>query len=291
MKKFLFIVIISSLIIYYIFCPNYVSQSCKIGVMLWFNQIFPTLFIFTIISNVVISSNIIEEINDKYICLINYCLGLILGFPIGAKIAGDLYNRKLLSADNALSIAALSNFFSLPFVLCYAINLNLEGKNSNIVLISLYLPTIIMFIFFLIRRKIIQQKNKASRFKINIQIIDAGIINGFETLIKLCGYIVLFSVIARIPEKITYNDTNILRYIFAYIEATNGIKSICSLNIGLNEKTIICTSILAFGGLSSIVQTKAILNDKKLQIKNYIIIKIQLALISTGICYVLLQIF
>ena len=28
----------------------------------------------------------------------------------------------------------------------------------------------------------------------DMQIIDAGIIHGFETLIKICGYIILFSI-------------------------------------------------------------------------------------------------
>ena len=35
----------------------------------------------------------------------------------------------------------------------------------------------------------------------DMQIIDAGIIHGFETLIKICGYIILFSIFCEmLPE-------------------------------------------------------------------------------------------
>lgn len=280
----LFVFSVSFVILYYLFYPNYVSNSCKIGVLLWFNEIFPTLFIFTILSNIIMSSNILNEINDRYLYMLNYFLGVILGFPIGAKIANDLCERNLISSKNAITIAALSNNFSLPFIVCFCLKNNLHTKNPEIVLISLYLPSFIFLIIFLINNPLIKQKKTASRFKINIQIIDAGIINGFETLIKLCGYIILFSVIARIPDMIPNSEIAFVRYLFSFIEATNGINFICNTKISTDIKTILCTSVLSFGGLSSIIQTKAIV-QKLMSIKKYILIKIILTMASTIICY------
>lgn len=68
---------------------------------------------------------------------------------------------------------------------------------------SLYLPSAIGMIAMLrLTKQKLNTKIPAQGFKLNMQIVDAGIMKGFETLIKLCGYIVLFSIVSRIPQTI-----------------------------------------------------------------------------------------
>ena len=88
-----------------------------------------------------------------------------------------------------------------------------------------------------------------SRFRINMQIIDAEIINGFETLIKLCGYIVIFSIIVQIIKSITYNDALIVSIVTGFIEVTNGVISVSKQNINMELKYILTNKILFARGL------------------------------------------
>ena len=93
LKKLLFIAFILLFCIYYILFPAQVSTCAKAGIMLWFNQIFPLLFIFTILSNLIISTNVLQNIPQKHIMLFTYIIGIIFGFPIGAKLTADFCSK------------------------------------------------------------------------------------------------------------------------------------------------------------------------------------------------------
>lgn len=87
-----------------------------------------------------------------------------------------------------------------------------------------------------------------------MQIVDAGIMKGFETLIKLCGYIVLFSIVSRIPQTIAQKaDCNMplsADIIGAFFETTNGIGIVCGLCIPRTLSIVLCIALLSFGGVS-----------------------------------------
>lgn len=282
---------------FYIAFPADVSQNCRIGVMLWFEQIFPVLFVFTVLSNLIISTNVLSGIPEKYIFIIIYFSGCIFGFPIGAKLASDFGDKGYINPRHIEYISAFSNHFSMPFIITYALSgqLGISGHFS-IYLVSLYLPSMLGMIWLISKpdHKTAslgkKQKNPASGFMLDMQIVDAGIIKGFETLIKLCGYIVLFSVIARIPKTLSV-DTASVTILSAFFEATCGINLICTSNIPYNTQILLSVSLLSFGGISCIMQTKSIFADKDFRLCKYVLIKAILTASSTFLTAALLGIF
>lgn len=284
MKKFLFISLIILFCIYYISNPQFVSESCRIGVMLWFEQIFPILFVFTIFTNLLLESGILYNVSQKQLVFIVYFLGCIFGFPIGAKLTADFGSKNLIDKKYYEFLSAVSNHFSLPFIIAYTIINQLNMALCTLkILFCLYAPSAIAMIVFAIIKKDISSVNAACNghinkkiapgFKLDTQIIDAGIINGFETMIKLCAYIVLFSVISRIPLQSADCDNMFLYIVFASLEATNGIHNICSLPVTSFLKSSICIGILSFGGLSCILQTRSMFSDQKFKILKYVMFK------------------
>ena len=291
-KKYSFILFIILFSIYYIVFPASVTDSCKIGVMLWFNQIFPALFIFTILSNLLISTNVLSAIPEKYILLIIYFLGCIFGFPIGAKLTCDFYEHGYISPQKCEYISAFSNHFSMPFIITYAF-LGQLGINSQlwIYMPALYIPSMIgVFLILSDKNNMTSKKIPASRFKLDMQIVDSGIIKGFETLIKLCGYIVLFSVIARVPHTVSI-DFAPVDISFAFFEATNGINMLCGMSLPQMYKIILCTALLSFGGISCILQTKSIFAGTQFRLCKYILLKAVMSISSVLITVILLGIF
>lgn len=252
--------------------------------MLWFEQIFPILFIFTIFTNLLLESGILYNVSQKLIIFIVFFLGCIFGFPIGAKLTGDFGSKNLIDKKYYEFISAVSNHFSLPFIIAYTIINQLNMASGTLkILFCLYAPSVIaLIIFFIIKPDVLpagtschDDKNKktAPGFKLDTQIIDAGIINGFETMIKLCAYIVLFSVISRIPLQFADYDNTFLYIIFASLEATNGIHNICLLPVLPGLKLLICIGILSFGGLSCILQTRSMFSNQKFKILKYVMFK------------------
>lgn len=310
LKKPLFIAFILLFCIYYILFPAQVSACAKAGIMLWFNQIFPLLFIFTILSNLIISTNVLQSVPNKYILLLTYLIGLIFGFPIGAKLTADFSAHGYINTKYIEILSAFSNHFSLPFIITYAFSEQLGIHNHySIYLVSLYLPSVIGVLIMLSLTKngsdfqshnlsntdCLTQKIPAQGFKLNMQIVDAGIMKGFETLIKLCGYIVLFSIIARMPQIIA-DKAIIQKPVFidimsSILEATNGINIICELPLPHTLSILLCIFLLSFGGMSCIVQTKSIFQGQHYNLKKYILLKSIMSLLSCLIFIILFRIF
>lgn len=260
LKKLLFIAFILLFCIYYILFPAQVSTCAKAGIMLWFNQIFPLLFIFTILSNLIISTNVLQNIPQKHIMLFTYIIGIIFGFPIGAKLTADFCSKGYIDKNHREILSALANHFSLPFIITYALSEQLGiCSNFSIYLVSLYLPSAIGMIAMLSinKNKSLTQKIPAQGFKLNMQIVDAGIMKGFETLIKLCGYIVLFSIVSRIPRTLSI---------------------------------VLCIALLSFGGVSCMVQTKSIFRDTGFRLYRYILLKAAMSILSCLLCIILFRI-
>ena len=150
LKKLLFIAFILLFCIYYILFPAQVSTCAKAGIMLWFNQIFPLLFIFTILSNLIISTNVLQNIPQRHIMLFTYIIGIIFGFPIGAKLTADFCSKGYIDKNHREILSALANHFSLPFIITYALSEQLNiCSHFSIYLVSLYLPSAIGMIAML----------------------------------------------------------------------------------------------------------------------------------------------
>ena len=274
LKKLLFIAFVLLFCIYYILFPAQVSTCAKAGIMLWFNQIFPLLFIFTILSNLIISTNVLQNIPQKHIMLFTYIIGIIFGFPIGAKLTADFCSKGYIDKNHREILSALANHFS-------------------IYLVSLYLPSAIGMIAMLSinKNRSLKQKIPAQGFKLNMQIVDAGIMKGFETLIKLCGYIVLFSIVSRIPQIIAQKaDCSMplsADIIGAFFETTNGIGIVCGLCIPRTLSIVLCIALLSFGGVSCMVQTKSIFRDTGFRLYRYILLKAAMSILSCLLCIIL----
>lgn len=297
LKKLLFIAFILLFCIYYILFPAQVSACAKAGIMLWFNQIFPLLFIFTILSNLIISTNVLQNIPQKHIMLFTYIIGIIFGFPVGAKLTADFCSKGYIDKNHREILSALANHFSLPFIITYALSEQLNiCSHYSIYLVSLYLPSAIGMIAMLSinKNRSLKQKIPAQGFKLNMQIVDAGIMKGFETLIKLCGYIVLFSIVSRIPQTIAQKaDCSMplsADIIGAFFETTNGIGIVCGLCIPRTLSIVLCIALLSFGGVSCMVQTKSIFRDTGFRLYRYILLKAAMSILSCLLCIILFRI-
>ena len=124
-------------------------------------------------------------------------------------------------------------------------------------------------------------KKAASRSKINFQIVDAGIMNGFETLTKIGGYIMIFSILASCFYMLPLPESLKL-YCIGLTELTNGIHALSNSSLSANYQYILAMIFTAFGGVSGFAQTSAMIKDTSLPMGKYIFWKIVLCII-TGI--------
>jgi hypothetical protein len=292
MKKLLFICVVISFIAYSFFFPELTVNAARNGIQIWFSQILPALLPFTILSSVLVKSNFLKSFRGNanlIACLLTLSCGFIFGFPVGAKLSSDFYKQNLLSKKHATILSIATNNFSPMYVCGFAMPLLFGSKEYNqACYVLLYLvPLVLVCIYLLFDMSKEQSLNNAthSAFRMDMQVMDFGIINGFESLIKICGYIVLFSIVTELSihtiSNIVTHPPLVANLLLGNLEITNGIKGLSTCDINMQMKYISAIQLLSFGGLSGIAQTGSILSDAGLSMHKYIIGKALLSLLLT----------
>ena len=306
MKKILFTCIFVSFVIYACFHPSVVVEASKNGILIWFHQILPALLPFTIISSILLKSRFLDSFNGNsnvIAIVITMICGFAFGFPIGAKLASDFYKNHMLSEKQATILAITVNNFSPMFVCGFALPLLFETNNyiyatyillylSPLVYVSVYLIIMYKREFTLHSSKSndISSKNtktdemmdiNASIFRLNMQILDESIVSGFLSLIKICGYIVFFSIVAEIFINLWTNPPFVWDFFLKNLEISNGISLLSQDTYPESTKYVFAIQLLSFGGLSGLAQTASLLETSGLSTYKYIIGKVVLSLFLT----------
>ena len=294
MKKIFFSFIITFIILCSFLFPQAAVAASKQGIITWFEQILPALLPFTILSGILLRSRFMESFgagSNLLTIILTLVCGFIFGFPVGAKLASDFYSRSLLSKRQAIILCVTANNFSMMYVFGFVIpTLFREKTVDNISYIILYALPLLISILSLLTwgRKNTDdiQKNTASRFQLDMQIVDAGIISGFESLIKICGYIVIFSLASRMLFLLWQNTSIPALLLMGNLEITNGITLLSQSQLPSEElRYLIMVQFLSFGGLSGIAQTASIMKPSGLPVKDYVIGKMILTLLLLIVCF------
>ena len=104
-----------------IIVPNIVITSAKDGLMLWFNKIIPSILPFLIGTNLLIHLGFIDFLGTlldsfmKKFFRVSGCgafalvLGMLSGYPVGAKITASLRENNKISKTEAQRLISFTN--------------------------------------------------------------------------------------------------------------------------------------------------------------------------------------
>lgn len=301
MKKTISILFLFLFLILLLYNPLLTVQSAAEGLTLWYQQILPALLPFAILSDVLIASNAFSLIARYLYPIVHLILpcspngtfplaaGYLFGFPMGSRICAQMVTAGRLSLEEASIIFIVSNNISPIFIASYIVH---EKLGNDMLLLpaflTLYLPPLI---YGRIQYHRIhwenRQKESAPRLKFNFSIVDAGIMNSFEVLCKLGGYIMLFGIVTGM--LIHYGTFSILRplteTLSISLEITNGIALLSNACLAPQLEYCFILMLTAFGGVCGLTQTYAMVAGAKLPMNRYIPVKIILACISGALAY------
>ena len=275
---------------------NTISYSLNI----WINSLIPSLFPSFIISDILINYNITNyipkpikkiftklfNVSDNIITI--FFLSLISGFPSSARNIKQMYNKKIISKEEA-SHALIFTHFSNPIFILSTISLFLNNNKLGItILLSHYIPNIILGISARNINKpnniFIEEKKESQSFP---KIMINAIKNSIDTLLLILGTLSCFLVISSlIINKLRispYNET----IIKCILEITMGLKSLSLLNIPNIYKVIISSMSLSFGGLSIHMQVLSFIEEDNISYKPFFISRIYHSLLSGIFAYIL----
>ncbi|MEF9917074.1 MAG: transporter [Lachnospiraceae bacterium] len=297
------------------FFPNEIFIGSREGLLLWFQIVLPTLLPFLILSNLLIYTNAVRLINrvlSPFFCRLFHItkeacfavlVGFLCGYPMGAKVTADLIQTNRISTREGSYILSFCNNTSPFFIISFVISQNLQMYTSVIplLLILMITPILASYIFrpFYndhgnyehLYRKQNTKKIQASNMNFQFHILDTCIMNSFETITKIGGYIIIFSIAITCLGSLPFANNNWFISLLATLEITNGIVLLCN-EFGSSVIGIILVLMLtSFGGFCSILQTNSMIHPVRLSIRAYVLQKVITAILTgiLGYCYLCLQ--
>lgn len=287
---------------YLIIFPKSSIDSILNGVDLFLKSVFPTLFPFLILTNILINYggiNIFGKIFGKILSrplrisqnsVFPLLISFICGYPLGTKYLNDIYTKKLIGENEFIRMVNIASNASPLFLIGTVGASMLQDKTLGyILLIGNYLSCIIIS-FIIPYRK---DESIDIHINSNIKIDNFGnaLKSALENAIKTCaivgGFIIIFSLIKEILinnyyTQVLLQSVPILKSIIIGIfEITNGIDILSNLNILLPLKLSIISALCTFSGACIILQCYSFVHkNKAFNIWRYISYKIIQSIIS-----------
>lgn len=330
-KKIIFPLIFILFIINLMLFSTSNLSAAKNGLILWSNNIIPSLFPFFVATELLSHTNFtyyLGKFLNKFMKPIfnirgegsfALIMGIISGYPIGAKIAANFRKNNICTKEECERLLSFTNN-SGPLFIIGTIGISMFG-NSTIGFLLFITHLLASFTVGFIFR--FWKYNKKSEFtnnsyinsKDNISLSNLGSIigisisNSINTILLIGGFVVLFSVIISVLKECQ------LLYIFAFcikplfsllhipdhfatgfisgiLELTNGINIISNIpekNLSIN--IVLVSFLLGIGGFSILLQVWSCISKTDLSIKPYIIGKFLQACFSAFYTYIFLQNF
>ena len=307
-------------------------NAAKNGLILWANSIVPTLFPFFVATELLSHTNFTYYLgkllnsfmkplfNIKGEGAFGLIMGIISGYPVGAKIAANFRKNNICSKEECERLLSFTNN-SGPLFIIGTVGIAMFGNTTIgiLLLISHLLAALSVGIVFRFWKykgtKNCAGNNSYTQLSDDLKLSSLGgiignsITNSINTILLIGGFVVMFSVVISILQ-----NSNILKilatclepifttlniptkfcpgFISGIFELTNGLNIICTINekkISIN--IILASFLLGLGGISVLLQVWSCISKTDLSIKPYIIGKVLHALFSAFYTFLLIKNF
>ena len=279
--KRLFLTVLCIIVIFIILaCPEMVTDGVRQGIKLNLYSVIPSLLPFMVLTNIMIKYNLCEYISYLFkpilskvfkvssIGCFTVIIGFTCGYPMGAKVIGDLYKNRILSLSEASYLITFCNNCSITFLLNYIL-FNCLGSDIplHIVLILVYVPPIMTGI---INKFILKPDLNTNTSRKYILGNSNPIFSAVKSISILSVYIICFTVISEWISSISFLPGTVKCMIAGFTEITSGANLIATKLGNTSMRDFLILACTVFGGFSIMFQSFEQLPDKTLK-KYYLI--------------------
>lgn len=255
--------------------------------------------------------------------------GLLCGYPMGARNVSDFLDAGKIQGNEARRLLAICNHPSPMFLLGYTAALLPAGIPVWVLLLSVYAPILPLSWLAgkvygtgdnaepsyvgsrgvqgsrgipegreilgsrgmpgncgVLGSRGIPEGPEPPRRRLSF---DESLMDSAEVMVKIGGYIMLFSILALYITKLPISLPAAKAALLGFVEITTGLSAISQAVPGAAGGLMI-TAAVAFGGMSGIFQTKSVMKNAGLSIRHYVVWKAIHSLLSS-LVFILLACF
>lgn len=291
-----------------------ILNSVDFSLNVFKNNVFPSLFPFFVLSNILIKCGLPEFMGNlfkgvmnrtfkiKGICAFIFFMSIISGNPANAKYTRELYLGGRINKYEATKILCFTCFSNPLFILGTVSILFLNNKDAGLlILLCHYLGNLIIGFGMRNYHPSEKEKSKVSLKKALDEMhmkrisnkesfgemITNSLISSIDTLLLILGVITICLVVTTIIDN-NLNLNSVLGSVLnGFVEMTQGLKYISLEAIPLKLKCVLTVMILSFGGLSVHMQIMGILSDTDIKYLPFLCARVCHAIISSLVMFLL----
>lgn len=266
-------------------CSADAAQAVRDALALCAQSVIPALFPFFVVSSLFIDLGCAAVLGRSLAPIMRrlfgvsgaggtaFLLGIIGGYPVGGRTAGELYRSGQCEREECERLLAFCNNAGPSFILGIA-GLGCFGSvrvGAWLYLIHVGAAVMVGLLFRSTSRQMGRpEKTETPRWA---DALIQAVRGGAMSMVNICAFVVFFLVILRLFSRFTGIQHGA---ILGIVEMTNGILRLANDRRGF----IWAAGLLGWGGLSVHCQTAAVLSGSGLSLKRYFIGKALQAAIS-----------
>ena len=302
---------------------KYASKILE-GLLLFATAVLPGLFPFMFLTKILTNLGCVQKLakkcgrltkvlfNSPGIGAYTLIMSMLSGYPIGAKIIGDLHSNNLISDADAKKMITFSMTSGPAFVIG-SVGALMFGNAlvGLVILISHFVSNILTGILFCKFSKTtsqiqIQTQNLPSNTATSIdKILSDSMYSSIQSILIVGGFISVFYCFSeilidlKIFDILSYIPSKLLEFMGAPAEIARGVMSgIVEVTRGAKELSTffpllpalsvsLTSALISFSGLSIIFQAKAFLSSTQIKTHFLIASKSVHAILSFLICLII----
>jgi flagellar biosynthesis protein FlhB len=255
------------------------------GLTLIYRAVLPILFPFFFITSFIIN---LTADNDKNSIISAVILSLFSGYPNGARLVAELYNKDKITQEQARHICTYTSTASPIFVIASVGTVMLKNSLLGVLIFTAMLLGAFVNGVIWRPRRIAPHKQQIT---ICIKHAPQPVLKCFNdalrssvtAILNVCGVILIFYIFVSIM--------NFPPAVSGIVEMTTGASQVSASQLPVKFAAEIICCAVSFGGLSVAAQGFIFMKDFRMMPAYYFAYKITHAIFSTGILSLMLLMY
>ncbi len=286
-KRYTLYILSGVLLIVMILYAKDTILAAKSALELCIVTVIPTLFPFFVLSSFMVNTGFVNCIGlflspvAKRVFKISgsgavaFFMGVLCGYPTGAKMVTSLYEKKAISQNEAYRLLPFCNNAGPLFVIGAVGTGFLQSTELGVMLYVVHVLSGVLtgiVCSFFAKSTIETRPKPVLAIRAGRAFSDA-VKESVITMLTVCGFIVCFSVLRSIilPLLFLLFGKGALTYTLAgLLEVTFGAFEICQFSLPIRDVLIILSALIGFGGVCVVFQVNGIISESGLSIKTYL---------------------
>lgn len=238
--------------------PGVTESGSKSAIVIWANAIVPILLPFFILADFIKRTGNLQRFPVQ---VYPFLIAVLSGYPMGAKIVGDLIYDGTLTREKGKAVLSYS-LVTGPAFLMGTIGVFLgSSRAAFIILLSHYLGALANGCFFRETTPARRTQREMPAFSSSsvLENFTLAITAGFKAMAVILAYLMIFMIGIDLLENAgiwqRLGSETAVSFLKGVLEMTVGANMISLCNETLALKTVLIAVIVSFGGLSVIGQS------------------------------------